>query len=277
MTDLTPNNKNLMATHDNSLVQASYRLNAAEQRLLIYAAAVLRNQPDGKDTVRLNVREFLDEHGLQTHSPQKLFESVQSLFNRVIHYRSIYKGDTGKNRQAVIQFRWISGLSWNKSLDDENDNGYMTLRFTPEVKNLITELTDNFTKIEIKHIKSLTSSHAMRLYTIFNQWLQNGSVTFEIDEFRRRLDLQDKYPSLDLLKRWVINPSLKQINERTDLFVQLTDQRKVGRKILSMTFRVRTQASVNAEKQKEASDIARERSMIEVRQMLPQSEHLKTT
>jgi len=279
MTDLTPNIKNLMATHANSLVQASYRLTLNEQRMIVYAAALMRQSTENKDVIRIDLAEFEKAFGLNVVNRDEIRQCVEKLYNRTIYYRDYYTTVKGEERVADWNYRWLDGYATDKkaSVGKAEEAGMMWLQFGQKVQPLLSDLGEQFTKIELEHVTRLSSGHTIRLYTVFKQWLAKGCVKLEIGEIRHMLDLQDKYVTLDALKKHVLTPALRQINERTDLHIDVIEQHKRAQKIVAITYRVRTQEAVKAEKLKQLSDEARQQSMSTVRQLLPQSEHLKST
>ena len=65
------------------------------------------------------------------------------------------------------------------------------------------------------------SKYATRLYELLIAWREVGKVPqLELSEFRNRLGLLDnKYTAMSDFKKRVLEPSIKQINDHTDITV----------------------------------------------------------
>ncbi|MFW1749100.1 RepB family plasmid replication initiator protein, partial [Acinetobacter guillouiae] len=93
-------------------------------------------------------------------------------------------------------------------------------------------LEEHFTSYQAKQVAHLTSKYATRLYELLIAWREVGKVPpIEIGEFRNRLGLLDtEYTAMNNFKSRVLEPSIKQINEHTDITVTY-EQHKKGRVI----------------------------------------------
>ena len=111
------------------------------------------------------------------------------------------------------------------------------LIFSPAVVPLITRLEEQFTKYDIEQISGLSSAYAVRLYELLICWRSTGKTpVIEIPEFRKRLGVLDtEYQRMERLKTSVLELSIKQVNEHTDITVTY-EQRKAGREIIGFTF-----------------------------------------
>ena len=71
----------------------------------------------------------------------------------------------------------------------------------------------------MKQISGLSSAYAVRMYELLICWRSTGKTPIiELDEFRNRVGVLDtEYHRIAHLKERVIEQSLKQINEHTDI------------------------------------------------------------
>ena len=105
---------------------------------------------------------------------------------------------------------------------------------------LVTRLEEHFTSYQAKQVAHLTSKYATRLYELLIAWREVGKVPqIEISEFRNRLGLlDDEYTAMHNFKKRVLEPSIQQINEHTDITVAY-EQHKKGRLISGFSFRLK--------------------------------------
>jgi plasmid replication initiation protein len=116
----------------------------------------------------------------------------------------------------------------------------LEITFAPDVVPLVTRLEEHFTSYQAKQVAHLTSKYATRLYELLIAWREVGKVPqIEISEFRNRLGLlDDEYTAMHNFKKRVLEPSIQQINEHTDITVTY-EQHKKGRLISGFSFKLK--------------------------------------
>ena len=162
-------------------------------------------------------------------SYKALREAVNNLFNRQFSYAAEYKR-TGKT--GIVRSRWVSRIFY------VDDLALLEITFAPDVVPLVTRLEEHFTSYQAKQVAHLTSKYATRLYELLIAWREVGKVPqIEIGDFRNRLGLlESEYTAMSDFKKRVLEPSIKQINEHTDITVTY-EQHKKGRLISGFSFR----------------------------------------
>ena len=112
------------------------------------------------------------------------------------------------------------------------------LIFAPIVIPLITRLEERFTQYEMKQISELSTGYAIRLYELLICWRTTGKTPIiELADFRQKMGVLDaEYQRMYDLKKYVLEPSLKQINEHTDITASY-EQHKKGRTITGFSFK----------------------------------------
>ncbi len=101
------------------------------------------------------------------------------------------------------------------------------------------ELKKYFTQINLKYITALNSAYAIKLYKLLIQFKTIKKRILTVDEIRTFLVLDDKFKQFSDIRKKVIEISLKQINESTDLFVEY-EEHKSGRITTSLTFNIKS-------------------------------------
>src|SRR5471030_1574718 len=114
--------------------------------------------------------------------------------------------------------------------------GKVEITFSDAIMPYLTQLKGQFTKVVVKNISSLSSSHSIRIYELLQQFITTGDRMIRLDDFRSMLNLNDKYPLFKDLNKHVIKPALEELNNKSDLFV-IIDTVKQGRKVTSLHFR----------------------------------------
>lgn len=228
-----------LVVKSNKLVEAGYRLDLIEQRIILAAIVEAREtqQGLGDGHITLEAKKFAEVFGMSGGAVyDQLKEAMNTLFTRFVVIRDIHP-ESGKER--VSKVRWISSASY---IDGA---GTVQLRFTPEMVPYITRLESEFTSYRLEKIGHMTSAHAIRLYELLIQYLSVGSREMELAWLKDALELGGEYPRLFDLKRWVVDVALKQINKHSDITASYT-QRKTGRAVTHLVFDIKAKAEAAA-------------------------------
>jgi plasmid replication initiation protein len=224
-----------LVVKDNSLIQASYTLGLVEQRLMLLAIVGARETGHGIDAETLltvRAEDYAKHFGVARQTAyQALADAVETLFNR---RATVDVYDKRKDKMRPMTVRWVTAMQY------EENEACITLRFGHEVVPLITRLEANFTSYELQQITGLKSAYAVRLYELLMQWKVAGKTPlFELNEFRNQLGIvESEYQRMDVFKRRVLDISVNQINENTDINVTY-EQHKKGRVITGFSFSFR--------------------------------------
>ena len=244
--------KNSLVVKDNALINASYNLELTEQRLIMLAIINARESGQGitaDSKLEIHASDYAKLFNVSADASYKaLREAVNNLFNRQFSYTAEYK-KTGKI--GIVRSRWVSRIFY------VDDLALLEITFAPDVVPLITRLEEHFTKYEAKQVAHLTSKYATRLYELLIAWREVGKVPqLELSEFRNRLGIVDnEYTAMSDFKKRVLEPSIKQINEHTDITVTY-EQHKKGRIIsgFSFKFKQKQQPKIEAKRDPDTPD-----------------------
>ena len=227
--------KNGLVVKDNALINASYNLELTEQRLIMLAIINARESGQGitaDSKLEIHASDYAKLFNVSIDASYKaLREAVNNLFNRQFSYTTEYKR-TGKT--GVVRSRWVSRIFY------VDDLALLEITFAPDVVPLVTRLEEHFTSYQAKQVAHLTSKYATRLYELLIAWREVGKVPqIEIGDFRNRLGLlDDEYTAMHNFKKRVLEPSIQQINEHTDVTVTY-EQHKKGRLISGFSFKLK--------------------------------------
>lgn len=221
-----------LVVKSNKLVEASYRLDLVEQRIILAAIVAAREEQKGlsDDYVTLDAKRFQTTFNMDsTNVYRQLKEAMNTLFNRYVVIRDIHP-ESGHER--VTKVRWISSASYI------DGTGMIQFRFAQDMVPYITRLEGAFTQFRLEKIGNMSSAHAVRLYELLVQYLALGEREIEIGWLKGTLELGEDYPRLFDFKKWVLDIAVGQINEHSDIRVSYT-QRKTGRTVTHLIFAIK--------------------------------------
>ena len=231
-----------LVVKDNALMNASYNLDLVEQRLILLAIIEARESGKGinaNDPLTVHAESYINQFGVhRVTAYQALKDACDNLFARQFSYQSKSEKGNIQNHRS----RWVSEIIY---IDTE---ATVKIIFAPAIVPLITRLEEQFTKYDIEQISDLSSAYAIRLYELLICWRSTGKTPIiELGEFRNRVGVLDsEYHRIAHLKERVIEHSIKQINEHTDITATY-EQHKKGRTITGFSFKFKQKKKTGTE------------------------------
>ena len=180
--------------------------------------------------LEIHASDYANQFNVTNETAYEVLKSaVNNLFERKFSYIAEYK-KTGKT--GIVRSRWVSRVFYVDTL------AILEITFAPDVVPLITRLEEHFTSYQLKQVSQLTSKYAIRLYELLIAWREVGKTPqIDLAEFRQKIGVEAKeYERMHHFKARVLEPSIKQINEHTDITVTY-EQHKKGRAISGFSFR----------------------------------------
>lgn len=233
--------KNQLITKSNELIQnAIDTMTVKELKLMAILLA--------------EYKHFYDEDSL----------TVQTSLNRTEFIRYLGITDCGKNYETLnnvlndfssrAKLNWIDSDKMHnitpyftnvKFPSDESSDTQIIFTWNNEIKPFIVGLDKNFTKLLKRAILSLQSKKSITLYELLKSYAnKNLDTTLTIQELKDKLDMNS--PSYKVFKdfyRRGIDEPIKDINEKTDIYVTVTKNKnpRNKRQIASLTFKIKNQ------------------------------------
>lgn len=241
-------NKYELSEMANDLIVKSNRLNMAiqnltlpELRIIQLAIVDARETGNGLSTdtpLRIDAMRYAEAfETTRQNAYNRMKEAEETLFNR----RFTFLDSEGK----TVKSRWIQRVRY---LDDE---GAIELAFTLDVVKGITRLDgaeEFFTQYLLSQTSNLNSVYSVRLYELLIQWKTAVKTpVFELSLFRGQMGLNDgEYKAMNDFKKRVLDLAVNEINEKTDLTVSYTQEKK-GRLIHGFKFTVKQKEKTKKE------------------------------
>jgi plasmid replication initiation protein len=226
----------------NALVEASYRLSVAEQRIILACIAqVRRDQPLNADSFySVSVADIVAMTGSSSGSIYtELEQAALRLRRREVSMRGL---PNGEYLDEVEVFGWVDTIRYSRKA------GRVRLRFHRSMVPYLSQLTEQFTRYQLSAVAKMTSAHAIRMFELLAQYGSVGQREVSVEQLRDWFQLEDRYPLMADLRRWVIEPAVAQVNEHSPLVVKW-EQRKTGRKVTHLLFTFapkKTKAAIKA-------------------------------
>jgi plasmid replication initiation protein len=220
----------LTVVKSNKVVEASYMLSLAEQRVLLACIAQIDSTAVLTEEYRFEVTAsgVADLAGLEnlSNTYRDLKKASEKLYER-----SVIIDDPDPDNPKITQrkTRWIS------TIDYVPGEGRVVLSFAFGIIPYLSQLSREFTKYKLKHVARFESVYSIRLYELLVQWNSSGEREIEVEWLKNQFQVGEKYSRLVDLKKRVIDPAVEEINKHSNLWVRY-GQRKSGRTITHFQF-----------------------------------------
>jgi plasmid replication initiation protein len=222
--------ENALVVKSNRLIEASYKLDIAEQRLILMAIDSARESGKGitaDSLLTVRADEYAAMFELDPKSTYKqLKTAVETIYNRSVRLHDKHP-ETGEDR--VWDVRWVSAVAYVAG------SGLVQIQFGAAIVPYITRLEGEFTSYKIKSVAQMTSTYGIRLYELLMQWGDVGRREIKLDEFKQMLQVEGQYPALKDFKKYVLDLAVSQVNDFSDLDVRYENV-KLGRKVTGFLF-----------------------------------------
>lgn len=219
----------------NAITNARYEYSEMQLDIFLYLLSSLRkNQPDG--TYEISVPEMVKLTG-KKYNYQQLRLATEGMGSRMFE---IPNETDNKGRQVWRQM-WMFDR-----VDYVHGKGIIEIEFTRTIQPYLFDLKATFTSFQLYSALRLSSKHAKRIYALCSQWKDKGTTPKQdIDEFKRMIGLindkgDQEYTKIAMFKKRVLDASVKQINQHTDLNIGYTLEKK-GRSFKSVIFTIEAQ------------------------------------
>ena len=226
-------NTELEVRQANALTNARYEYTEMQANIFLVLLSKLRqNSPDDVYQISVAELELLLNKKLNY---RQLRNSTEEMMGRV-HKIHVHHNGREVLRQLVLF----------KRIDYILGTGTIELEFNEYAIPYLFDLKNNFTSFQVQAALNLPSKHAKRIYQICSQWKDKGQTKkITILDLKQTLGLADdrgneEYTILAMFKKKVLDVSVKQINEKTDLRIDYQLE-KVGRAFQNIFFTVQPQ------------------------------------
>lgn len=244
-----PESRELSVTIKNELVRRIQRMKLSEKRLLALAIAkcnpqskILKHRAMTLDpetgvaagwTIRVTAQEFVEAypHIELKHAYSELKQAAENLFECRVEWNEEVL-DRGKKTTKHRSVRWI----YEKA--DTTTAGWVDLKFSPSIAPYLLGIEDAFTKYKLRHAADLRSMYSWRLLEIMAQFRDKGLVVVSYDDFCGAMGAPASCVNdAGQLRRRVIEPAVKELQDKNGLKIDWEAVKPAGRKITGFRFK----------------------------------------
>lgn len=210
----------------NELIQrARYNLTATQQKLIAYVISLIKPTDKNLMMYELSVSDFCELCGIDKTYFYTEFREIMEDLDK--------KSFLVETPEKIFNFRWFSEFEYIKG------KAKIRVQLNSNLKAYLMDLYKHYTQYELYNILAIRGKYSVRLYELFKSFFmdrRSKHVTKEInlDELRRLL-LTESYSDYRNFRHRVLDPSIKELNEYTDIDVSY-DPIREGRTVKGLKF-----------------------------------------
>lgn len=229
-------------TMSNALVRAGHGLALSEKRLVAIAISKLdsvKAPAPGARVPRINVTaaEYAELAEVASSAAYEALEKAGTALMRdaISMYEPAWlsrKKKTVKEgaKPTVVKMPWVIT---SKYVPNE---ARIEMEFHPDVVPFLLGLKKQFTSYQLKQTSSLRSVYSWRLLELLSRFKSTGVAEYTIEEFRISMDVPDGLSDFSQVKRRVIDPAIKELQEKDGWKIEL-ELIKGGKRIKALRFK----------------------------------------
>ena len=222
--------------HPTALLHFERQLTDFEQGILFLCAHIVAKTERGDDGFYyLNkslVRTVMRQEGNQDY--KRIADAVKVVSKTDLKFNFLGEDRIFDDYEAPL----IIGRATSKK------RGVIAFEVHPRIEGVIKD-PKVFSRLNIYFISALADVHrGYSFYALFKDHIdrtKQAEVTFDYWELRAYLGVEpDKYPAFKAFKQWVLKPLVKEVNSRTDIFLEYKAV-KTGRVLTHLKFTIQRQ------------------------------------
>lgn len=161
-------------------------------------------------------------------SLSRIVADADKLANSITMKRIIEKQlDINGNVEEFVYIPIITFAKYHKGLFKFAFNSYVLKYFV--------DINRNFTEFQLNYLLSMTTSYSIKLYKLLYQYKNIKHRVFSVLDLKEQFGISGKYAQYGDFKKYVLVPSVSQINKLTDLSVNYNEI-KIGRSVIKLNF-----------------------------------------
>lgn len=221
----------------NELIQQNrFELSLPEQKTIAFICSMIK-PVDALDRAKgvpyqldyeFNIRDYCKVCGID-YDNGKNYADVKVTLKR-LRDRSMWVTLDNDDETVV---GWLDRVTTNKR------SGIAKVRIDDRLAPYLFDLGQKFTQYQLYNILAMKSAFSVRIYELMKSYAFQKSKTFEVDELKRLLMVEDvkSYKDFSLFRAKVLEKAQEEINELTDLNIYFEPILK-GRKTVKVKFRI---------------------------------------
>ena len=214
-------NRNIVV-HSDKITKGRSKLSLSEMKAFLATITTIdaKNDTEFKEVI-LTKKEFCGDTNLD-------FRTVKLVCKTLL--KQVYEIE---NNQVWKAYPIYQMFEYDKKTDK------VRFKFNDYMRPYLLELTQKFTKYQIKNIINMTSKYSIRTYQLLKDLRDvKRHIEFELEDFCDKLEVPKSKRKWGDFQIDIMQTAIKEINELTDIrILGIFPERKRGKKVLSFSIK----------------------------------------
>lgn len=219
-----------MVVQSNEIVEANYRLTAAEQKVILNLIAQLDTSKEDFEVGRISAKSLSDACGF---TPKNGYQQLQAVVKKLMNRSIILQRRDGSGWYGS---HWVQTCDYRKVSDSDGDCSYIEFEMDRRLCPHFLQLRERFLSSELRNLVQFTHVYSTRFYMIFRNRVKIGHMRYTFDELRKLLELSKGYKKSIDIKNKIIKVAIAEINEKSDIHVDFAYYTQGGRTHVGVEF-----------------------------------------
>lgn len=214
----------------NELIEATYKMSVPAKRLFLMLIATVDPWKPGKNAklIKIHAKDYSELCKVDIKTAYKaLCNSSTELMKTIITAND-------PKRSVITKYVVSPEVEYHKK------SGFISCKLADKILPLVENLKKNYAQLELASVIQFKRFYTIRIYELLiakDNDAMRRKLKISVEEFRTILDINHlpTYKDFGKLNQTVIQPSLKEIQAKTDLIIDLELQR-YGRRISHLKF-----------------------------------------
>lgn len=210
-----------VAVQSNSMINSKYSLDPTQQKLILLAIAQIKTADDKFFKYSCSVAELEEKLGVKLNETR-----IKDLAKDILR----------KPLEIKEKGKWI-GCNWFSAFIYYTDAARFEFEISPTLTPYLLNLKEHFTTFNIEQAIKFSGKYTTRFYQflIQAQHQQAKKRTFALEELYELLQLPPTLSRFDNFRLKVLEPSLAEINAKSDIKTAYEATKKLRKKVLEIT------------------------------------------
>ena len=245
----------------NDLIRKTrYSLTSQQQKIVLYAISKIKPDDDIHTVYTFDINELAEACGWKITDGGSYYERVKDDLTTLTARQWCTMPDGAEKT-----------ISWIGDAEIRRNDATVSVTFNPNMQPYLFDLREKYTQYKLQSILVFSGKYAIRLYEILRSYTtktaiergKENEIDLTLEEIRYLLDIQGIYQTWRELNRRVIDPAVKEINERAeDIHVEYYPMRGKGSRAYEKINFVITSAGI---KQQTEAYVARKKKLDHVK------------
>lgn len=208
----------------NGLIEARYNFSIWEMRLFKTMISWIKPTDKEFNKIIVPIKDVLEEYemGDSGFAYQLVRDAEKNLKKRFVYLP--YTSETGQKRLQIMPLFTLIDIPLEIR---DNRDSYLVLKFNDDLKPFLLQVQSRYTLYDPTILKDVDSSYTIRIYELLKENEFKGDARVDLEEFREIIGtkeydedlniIKDTFKAWQDLKKHIIIPAHKEINEKTDI------------------------------------------------------------